>query len=187
MHSSARGRRVAEHRSRLLVSAATLLSQLTKDGTETMTLAGKKIAILIAPRGTEEPEFVRPKGAVEAAGAAVTVIGIETGKGQTNNSDPDPNGSYQIDNGVTGVSADDFDGLVIPGGCVGADKLRADDGITAAVRSFFEQQKPIGVICHGPWLLAEADVTSNAGPLNPSPRSAVIPKMLAARGSTRKW
>lgn len=123
-----------------------------------MTLAGKKIAILIALRGTEEPEFVRPKGAVEAAGAAVTVIGIETGKGQTNNSDPDPNGSYQIDNGVTGVSADDFDGLVIPGGCVGADKLRADDGITAAVRSFFEQQKPIGVICHGPWLLAEADV-----------------------------
>ena len=68
-----------------------------------MTLAGKKIAILIAPRGTEEPEFVKPKGAVEAAGAAVTVIGIETGKGRTNNSDPVPDGSYQIDSVVAKI------------------------------------------------------------------------------------
>ncbi|MFP3581872.1 DJ-1/PfpI family protein, partial [Arthrobacter sp. SIMBA_036] len=83
-----------------------------------------------------------------AAGAAVSVIGIETGKGQTNNSDLDPGLSYQVDNAVRDVSADDFDGLVIPGGCVGADKLRANNGIIAFVRSFFEQRKPVGVICH---------------------------------------
>jgi len=123
-----------------------------------MTLAGKKIAILIAPRGTEELEFKKPKEAVEAAGAQVTVIGIEAGEAKTNNHDLDPGGSYQVDKTVNDVSASDFDGLVIPGGCVGADKLRADGATVSFVRSFFEQAKPVGVICHGPWLLVEAGV-----------------------------
>jgi protease I len=123
-----------------------------------MTLQGKKIAILIAPRGTEEPEFKKPKEAVEAAGATVTVVGIEAGEAKTNNGDLDPGNSYVIDKSVKDMSADDFDGLVIPGGCVGADKLRADADIVSFVGSFFEQAKPVGVICHGPWLLVEADV-----------------------------
>lgn len=123
-----------------------------------MTLAGKKIAILIAPRGTEEPEFKKPKEAVEAAGAEVTVLGLETGEAKTNNHDLDPGGSYQVDKAVKEVSANEFDGLVIPGGCVGADKLRADATTVSFVRSFFEQAKPVGVICHGPWLLVEAGV-----------------------------
>jgi protease I len=123
-----------------------------------MTLAGKKIAILIAPRGTEEPEFKKPKDAVEAAGAAVTVVGIEAGEAKTNNHDLDPGSSYTVDQKVTDVSANDFDGLVIPGGCVGADKLRADADVVAFVQSLFEQAKPVGVICHGPWLLVEAGV-----------------------------
>jgi protease I len=123
-----------------------------------MTLAGKKIAILIAPRGTEDPEFKQPKEAVEAAGATVTVVGIETGEAKTNNGDLDPGSSYTVDKAVKDVSARDFDGLVIPGGTVGADKLRADFGVVSFVRAFFEQAKPVGVICHGPWLLAEADV-----------------------------
>jgi len=123
-----------------------------------MTLAGKKIAILIAPRGTEEPEFKKPKEAVEAAGATVTVIGLEAGEAQTNNNDLDPGSSYTVDKTVGEVSASDFDGLVIPGGCVGADKLRADAATVSFVHSFFEQAKPVGVICHGPWLLVEAGV-----------------------------
>jgi protease I len=123
-----------------------------------MTLEGKKIAILIAPRGTEEPEFKKPKDAVEAAGATVTVVGIEAGEAKTNNSDLDPGSSYTVDKKVTDVAASDFDGLIIPGGCVGADKLRADSDIVSFVRSFFKQAKPVGVICHGPWLLVEADV-----------------------------
>jgi protease I len=123
-----------------------------------MTLEGKKIAILIAPRGTEEPEFAKPKEAVEAAGGSVTVIGLEDGEARTNNSDLDPGGSYRVDRLVSEVSASDFDGLVIPGGCVGADKLRADEDTVSFVKSFFEQAKPVGVICHGPWLLVEADV-----------------------------
>jgi protease I len=123
-----------------------------------MTLNGRKIAILIAPRGTEEPEFKQPKDAVEAAGAMVAVIGIETGEAKTNHNDLDAGGSYQVDNVVSEVSAEEFDGLVIPGGCVGADKLRADKDVVAFVQSFFQQGKPVGVICHGPWLLVEADV-----------------------------
>lgn len=123
-----------------------------------MTLEGKKIAILIAPRGTEEPEFAKPKEAVEAAGASVTVIGLEDGEARTNNGDLDPGGSYKVDRLVSEVSASEFDGLVIPGGCVGADKLRADADTVSLVKSFFEQAKPVGVICHGPWLLVEADV-----------------------------
>ena len=123
-----------------------------------MTLEGKKIAILIAPRGTEEPEFKKPKDTVEAAGATVIVVGIEAGEAKTNNSDLDPGSSYAVDKKVTDVAASNFDGLVIPGGCVGADKLRANADVVSFVRSFFEQAKPVGVICHGPWLLVEADV-----------------------------
>ncbi len=122
------------------------------------SLSGKRIAILIAPRGTEEPEFVQPQKAVQDAGASVTVVSTESGEAKTVNSDLDPGGSYSVDEAVGNVSADDFDGLVIPGGTVGADKLRADDDVVAFVRAFFEQKKPVGAICHGPWVLAEADV-----------------------------
>jgi intracellular protease, PfpI family len=123
-----------------------------------MTLEGKSIAILIAPRGTEEPEFVQPRDAVTKAGARVTVIGIETGEAKTNNNDLDPGGSYTVERAVADVSADEFDGLIIPGGSVGSDKLRGNDDVVDLVRAFADAKKPIGVICHGPWLLVEADV-----------------------------
>lgn len=123
-----------------------------------MKLDGKRIAILIAPRGTEEPEFAQPKEAVEKEGATVTIISTKTGTAQTVNNDLDAGGSYDIDRAVGDVSAADFDGLVIPGGCVGADNLRANSDMVAFVKSFFEQKKPVGVICHAPWLLVEAGV-----------------------------
>lgn len=123
-------------------------------------LNNRRIAILIAPRGTEEPEFVQPKQAVEDAGGTVTVVSFESGEAQTVNNDLDAGGTYSIDATFDEVSASDFDGLVIPGGTVGADNLRANDDAVAFVRSFFEQKKPVGAICHGPWVLAEADVLS---------------------------
>lgn len=92
-----------------------------------MTLEGKKIAILIAPRGTEDVEFAKPKQAVEDAGGTVVVIGSKAGSADTVNGDLDPGNSYTVDKAVSDVSASDFDGLVIPGGSVGADKLRGDD------------------------------------------------------------
>ena len=123
-----------------------------------MDLQGKRIAILIAPRGTEEPEFVQPRDAVLKAGATVTVVGLEAGEAQAVNNDLDPAGSYAVDATVENVSATQFDGLIIPGGCVGADKLRASGEVIAFVRDFFQDGKPVGVICHGPWTLVEADV-----------------------------
>ncbi|MBW9115607.1 type 1 glutamine amidotransferase [Rhizobium cauense] len=123
-----------------------------------MTLQGKTIAILIAPRGTEEPEFVQPKKAVEDAGATVVVVGLATGEAQAVNHDLDPGSTFTVDKSVEDVSASDFDGLIIPGGSVGADKLRGDGKIVSFVGDFFVQEKPVGVICHGPWLLVEADV-----------------------------
>lgn len=123
-----------------------------------MQLDGKKIAILIAPRGTEEPEFAQPRQAVLDAGGEVTVISLESGEAQTVNKDLDPGSSYRIDRTIGDVSADDFDALVIPGGTVGADKLRGSDDIVEFVAEFFDAGKPVAAICHAPWVLAEADV-----------------------------
>jgi protease I len=121
-----------------------------------MTLNGRKIAILIAPRGTEDSEFTKPKAAITEAGAAVTVISLEPGEAKTVNSDLDPGSSYPIDKTIDEVSASTFDGLIIPGGCVGADKLRGSKAVAQFVHGFFAQGKPVGAICHGPWTLIEA-------------------------------
>ncbi len=121
-----------------------------------MTLEGKSIAILIAPRGTEEPEFAKPKAAVEEAGGQITVISLETGEAETFNNDLDPGAKFPIDKAIGDVSADQFDALVIPGGCVGADKLRGSDTVIAFVRDFLVAGKPVAAICHAPWTLIEA-------------------------------
>ena len=121
-------------------------------------LNGKRVALLIAPVGTEEVEFVKPREAVEQAGASVEVISFESGEAQTMNSDVDKGGTYSVDKVVTDVSADDYDAVIVPGGTVGADKLRGNADIASFVRSFFQQEKPVAAICHGPWVLVEADV-----------------------------
>lgn len=123
-----------------------------------MSIQGKTIAILIAPRGTEEPEFAKPRQAVQEAGGTAVAIGLEAGEAQTVNQDLDPGSTYRVDRVIDDVSADDFDGLVIPGGTVGADTLRGSPAVVAFIRDFFAQGKPVAVICHGPWTLIEADV-----------------------------
>ncbi|HSK85235.1 MAG TPA: type 1 glutamine amidotransferase domain-containing protein [Rubrobacter sp.] len=121
-------------------------------------LQGKKIAILLAPVGSEQVEFEEPKKAVEDAGATVDVVGVQTGDAQTMNSDVNPGDTFTVEKTFSEVSADEYDGLVVPGGTVGADKLRGSDEAVSFVHSFFDQAKPVGVICHGPWTLVEADV-----------------------------
>jgi protease I len=123
-------------------------------------LQGKKVAILLAPVGTEQAEYTEPKKAVEDAGGTVEVIGIQTGDAQTMNSDVNPGETFTVEKTFSEVSADEYDGLVIPGGTVGADTLRAEEDAVNFIHSFFEQGKPVGVICHGPWTLVEADVVS---------------------------
>lgn len=124
------------------------------------TLQGKKVAILIAPIGTEQVEFEKPRDAVSAAGAEIDVISFEPGKAQAMNHDTEKGNTFAVDTVVTDVSADDYDAVIVPGGTVGADNLRGNADIVAFVRRFFEQEKPVAVICHGPWVLVEADVVS---------------------------
>jgi protease I len=121
-------------------------------------LQGKKIAILLAPVGSEQVEFEEPKKAVEDAGGTVDVVGVQTGDAQTMNSDVNPGDTFTVEKTFSEVSADEYDGLVVPGGTVGADKLRGSDEAVSFIHSFFQQAKPVGVICHGPWTLVEADV-----------------------------
>jgi protease I len=121
-------------------------------------LQGRKVALLLAPVGTEQVEFTQPKQAVEDAGAEVDVVGIQTGDAQTMNSDVNPGETFTVEKTFSEVSVEDYDALIVPGGTVGADNLRGDDEAVSFVRGFFEQAKPVGVICHGSWTLVEADV-----------------------------
>ncbi len=129
-----------------------------------MQLDGKKMAILIALRGTEDPEFAKPKAAIEKAGGKLTVISLETGKAETVNNDLDPASIYTIDKAIGDVSADQFDALIVPGGCVGADKLRSSKEVVEFVRNFFTQSKPVAVICHPPLDPRRSRASSKAGP-----------------------
>lgn len=121
-----------------------------------MKLSGRKIAILIAPRGTEDSEFSEPRKALEAEGAETVVISTQLGTAETMEGDLDSAGQHDVDAVFSQVSADDFDGLIIPGGTVGSDKLRANLDAVAFVSAFFRQSKPVAAICHGPWLIVEA-------------------------------
>jgi protease I len=121
-------------------------------------LGGRKVAILLAPVGSEQVEFTESKKAVEEAGATVEVVGIEAGDAQTMNSDVNPGETFTVEKTFSEVSTDDYDALIVPGGTVGADKMRGSEEAVSFIRGFFEQAKPVGVICHGPWTLVEADV-----------------------------
>ena len=121
-------------------------------------LRGRKVAILLAPAGSEQVEFTEPKKAVKDAGADVDVIGAEPGEARTYNHDLEPGETFTVDKTFDQVSADDYDALIVPGGTVGADKLRGNADAVRLIRGFFQAGKPAGVICHGPWTLVEAGV-----------------------------
>jgi protease I len=122
------------------------------------SLRGRKVAIVLAPEGSEQVEFTEPKKAVQEAGADVDVIGAETGQALTYNHDLEPGETFTVDKTFGQVSAGDYDALLVPGGTVGADKLRGNAAAVRFIRGFFQAGKPAGVICHGPWTLVEADV-----------------------------
>jgi protease I len=121
-------------------------------------LHGRKVAIVIAPAGTEQVEFTEPRKAVTEAGAEVEVIGLQAGQARAYNHDLEPGETVTVDKTFDQVSADDYDAVIVPGGTVGADKLRGDPHAVRFVRGFVQAGKPTAVICHGPWTLVEADV-----------------------------
>ncbi len=119
-------------------------------------LQGKKIAF-IATDMVEEVELTKPWEAVEEAGGQPELVSIETGEIQAFNH-YDKSNTYKVDKDFSSARVDDYDGLVIPGGVGNPDTMRTEDDAVEFVRSFFEAGKPVAVICHGPWMLVEADV-----------------------------
>jgi protease I len=120
-------------------------------------LQGKRIAFLVAPEGAEQVELTEPWKAVEREGGKPELISTDSGEVQAFNH-LDKADTFKVDHTVSDADASDYDGLVLPGGVANPDFLRMDEGAVQFTRSFFEQAKPVAVICHGPWTLVEADV-----------------------------
>ena len=115
-------------------------------------LNGKNIAI-IATDGFEDAELTSPKDAVEQAGATTKVNSTETGEIEGKKG-----AKVAVDAKTADATADEFDALILPGGTVNADAIRTDADAVALVKAFKDAGKPIGVICHGGWILTEADL-----------------------------
>jgi protease I len=119
-------------------------------------LGGKKIAF-IATDGVEQVELTEPWKAVEEAGAQPELLSIEEGQIQGVNHDEKAD-KFDVDKLVGDASVGDYDGLVLPGGVFNPDALRMDENVISFLQEFFKTGKPVGVICHGPWTLVEADL-----------------------------
>ena len=120
-------------------------------------LSGKRIAFLVAPEGVEQVELTEPWKAVQDEGGAPELVSTEPGEIRAFNH-LDKADTFKVDRTVDAVSPSDYDALVLPGGVANPDFLRMNEQAVAFVRGFFEEAKPVGVICHGPWTLVEADV-----------------------------
>jgi protease I len=120
-------------------------------------LKGKKVAMLAAD-GVEQVELVEPRKAVEEAGGTVELLSIEEGEIQAMESDINPKDTFPVDGLVGDADPDDYDGVILPGGTVNPDKLRADEHVIDFLQAFAKTGKPIAAICHGPVTLVEADL-----------------------------
>ena len=119
-------------------------------------LDGKRVAFL-ATDMVEQVELSEPWKAVEDAGGTPELISLRPGEIQAFNH-YDKADKFPVDRTVDEVSADEYDALVQPGGVGNPDTLRMDENAVRLVREFVEAGKPVAVICHGPWMLVEADV-----------------------------
>jgi protease I len=120
-------------------------------------LSGKKIAFLVAQEGIEEVELTEPWKAVERAGGAPELVAPESGEVQAFNH-LDKASRFPVDKTLSQAQAGDYDGVVLPGGVANPDALRTEPDAIGFLREFFSEGKPVGVICHGPWTLVEADL-----------------------------
>jgi protease I len=119
-------------------------------------LDGMKVAVL-ATDGVEQVELDRPWQALEEAGAEPVLIGLDSGT-ITAYQHIDRGDTRKVDTVVSAADPDEYAALVLPGGVINGDLVRADADAVAFVASFFDAGKPVAAICHAPWVLAEADV-----------------------------
>ena len=115
-----------------------------------------KIAIL-ATDGFEQVELTEPLKKLREAGAEVHVVSIKSGTIKGWNQDHWDK-EIPVDKQLSEVRVEDYNALVLPGGQINPDKLRAEPQVVSFVREFFNSKKPLAAICHAPWLLIEADV-----------------------------
>ena len=122
-------------------------------------LNGKRVAIL-ATDGVEQVELTDPRNALDDAGATTVVVSPKEGtiKGWQHDHWGD---DIPVDRALSEASPDDFDALLLPGGVMNPDRLRMDKQAVQFVKGFFQAGKPVAAICHGPWMLVEADVVRN--------------------------
>lgn len=119
-------------------------------------LQNKKVAILVAD-GFEQVELTEPREALEAEGAVTTIISPATGKVQGWKHD-DKGDAFDVQVKLSDANSSDYDALLLPGGVKNPDKLRTLPEAVQFAKDFFENGKPVASICHGPWLLVDADV-----------------------------
>jgi protease I len=120
-------------------------------------LQGRRIAILVANEGVEQVELTSPLAALREAGAEVDLLAPEADSIQAFNH-LDKGETFTPYKTVGEADPGSYDGLVLPGGVANPDQLRTETDAVQFVRAFFEAGKPVGVICHGPWTLINADV-----------------------------
>ena len=119
-------------------------------------LSGMRVAVL-ATDGVEQVELERPWQALEEAGAEPELVSLAPGK-ITAYQHIDKGDPKQVDTTVADADPDDYAALVLPGGVINGDLVRADADAVAFVKAFFDAGRPVAAICHAPWVLAEADV-----------------------------
>lgn len=120
-------------------------------------LQGQTIAFLVAQEGVEEIELTDPWKAVEEAGATPKLLAPEGGEVQAFHH-LDKGSKFPVDKALADADPQDYDALVLPGGVANPDQLRTDERAIDFVQEIFSAGKPVGVICHGPWTLVEADL-----------------------------
>ncbi|KOV80939.1 type 1 glutamine amidotransferase domain-containing protein [Nocardia sp. NRRL S-836] len=120
-------------------------------------MADKKIAFLVDMEGIEQAELTDPWTHVEKAGGTPRLLAPKLGEVRAFNH-LTPADAFPVDTTLADAKADDYAGAVIPGGVANSDFLRMDSDAVRLVKELVAQGKPIAAICHGPWLLVEADV-----------------------------
>lgn len=122
------------------------------------SLNGKRVAILVTD-GFEQVELTGPKDALEQAGVQVDILSAEAGTVKGWNHDK-PADDFPVANTFQGVSVDQYDAVVLPGGVQNSDTIRIDQDAQHLVKTAASAGKPIAVICHGSWLLISAGLVN---------------------------
>jgi protease I len=122
-----------------------------------MPLITESRVLIVATDGFEEWELFGPREILQKRGAEVVLASLKRDPIQATIHD-DPGKTIRPDMTVDEADANDFDALVLPGGVRNPDQLRIHDNVIELIRDFARQGKPVAAICHGPWLLVEADL-----------------------------